>query len=220
MAMVRARRRLAQLYLGLTLFGVSMAFLVGAHLGVMPWDVLSQGLARTLHRYGHEVTLGQLTIVIGALVLLAWIPLRQKPGLGTVSNVIVIGVVVDQALRALPAPSSLPVRVAFVVAGIALNALATALYIGARLGPGPRDGLMTGICARTGWPVRWVRMSIEVAVVSLGWLLGGNFGPATIGYALAIGPLVHPLLPRLCVPLPRGDEGPDGDGLVDPALAG
>lgn len=191
----RLPRRLLQLYAGLVAYGISMALLVRSALGNMPWDVLHQGLARWLH-----LSLGTLTIIVGAVVLLAWVPLRQRPGLGTVSNVVVIGVVVDAVLAVLPAPSALVVRVAYAAAGIGLNALGTALYIGARLGPGPRDGLMTGIVARTGWPVRWVRTSIEVTVVLVGWSLGGTLGPATVAYALLVGPLVHPLLPRLTVP--------------------
>lgn len=198
----RLARRLVQLYAGLALYGVSMAFFVQGHLGVMPWDVLHQGLARFV-----DVSLGTMTIGVGALVLLAWIPLRQRPGLGTVSNVVVIGLVVDAALAVLPAPGPLAARAAFVVAGIVLNAVATAAYIGARLGPGPRDGLMTGIVARTGWPTRWVRTSIEVGVVLAGWALGGTLGVATVVYALAVGPLVHPLLPRLTVP-PTAHEVP------------
>jgi uncharacterized membrane protein YczE len=191
-------RRLVQLYLGLALFGLSMAFFVRGALGVMPWDVLSQGLIRFV-----PVSLGTMTIIVGALVLLAWIPLRQRPGLGTVSNVVVIGFAVDVALRVLPAPDALAVRVLFVVLGVVLNAVATAAYIGARFGPGPRDGLMTGLVRRTGWKVRWVRMGIEVSVVTTGWLLGGNLGAGTVLYALAIGPLVHPLLPLFEVPEPR-----------------
>jgi uncharacterized membrane protein YczE len=183
------------LYAGLAAYGVSMALLVRSSLGNMPWDVLHQGLARWLH-----LSLGTMTVVVGVLVLLAWVPLRQRPGLGTVSNVVVIGVVVDAGLAALSEPSSLPLRIAFAAAGIGLNAVGTALYIGARLGPGPRDGLMTGIVGRTGWPTRWVRTSIEVAVVLTGWALGGALGPATVAYALLVGPLVHPLLPRLTVP--------------------
>ena len=194
---VRPTRRLVQLYAGLVLYGVSMALLVRSGLGVMPWDVLHQGLARQL-----GWSLGVVTIVVGALVLLAWIPLRERPGLGTVSNVVVIGLALDAALAVLPEPSSLPVRVALVPAGILLNAVATAAYIGVHLGPGPRDGLMTGLVRRTGRSVRLVRTSIEVTVVALGWLLGGTLGVATVLYALAIGPLVHALLPRLAVRLP------------------
>ncbi|WP_409330920.1 YczE/YyaS/YitT family protein [Trujillonella humicola] len=192
----RLPRRLVQLYAGLAAYGVSMALLIRSSLGNMPWDVLHQGLADRL-----PLSLGTVTVVVGALVLLAWVPLRQRPGLGTVSNVVVIGVVVDAALAVLAAPSALWARVLLAAAGIGLNAVGTALYIGARLGPGPRDGLMTGICARTGRPVRWVRTAIEVAVVATGWALGGTLGVATVAYALLVGPLVHPLLPRLTVPL-------------------
>jgi len=184
-----------QLYAGLTAYGISMALLVRSSLGVMPWDVLHQGLARRL-----DWSLGTVTVVVGALVLLCWVPLRQRPGLGTVSNVVVIGIAVDAALAVLPAPSGLSLRIAFAAAGIGLNAVATALYIGARFGPGPRDGLMTGLVRRTGGSVRVVRTGIEVAVVVTGWLLGGTLGPATVVYALAVGPLVHPLLPLFTVP--------------------
>ena len=188
-------RRLLQLYAGLFLYGLSMAVLVRSELGVMPWDVLHQGLARQL-----GWSLGAVTVLVGALVLLAWIPLRQRPGLGTVSNVVVIGVAVDAALAVVPAARSLPAGIGFVVAGIGLNALATAAYIGVRLGPGPRDGLMTGLVRVTGGSVRLVRTSIEVAIVATGWLLGGTLGLATVLYAVGIGPLVHALLPPLTVP--------------------
>jgi uncharacterized membrane protein YczE len=193
----RLPRRLAQLYLGLLLYGLSMAVLVQSSLGVMPWDVLHQGLAQQLGG-----SLGQVTIAVGVLVLLGWIPLRERPGLGTVSNVVVIGLAVDAALAVVAAPSALPGQLAFVVAGVALNAVATAAYIGVRLGAGPRDGLMTGLVRRTGGSVRLVRTSIEVAVVAVGWLLGGTLGVATVLYALAIGPLVHLLLPVFTVELP------------------
>ena len=193
----RPARRLVQLYAGLVLYGLSMALLVRSGLGVMPWDVLHQGLARQL-----GWSLGTVTIVVGALVLLAWVPLRERPGLGTVSNVVVIGLALDAALAVLPEPSSLPIRVALVPLAIGLNAVATAAYIGVHLGPGPRDGLMTGLVRRSGRSVRAVRTSIEVAVVALGWLLGGTLGVATVLYALAIGPLVHALLPRLSVEVP------------------
>ena len=148
------------------------------------------------------LSFGTVTIAVGALVLLLWIPLRQRPGLGTVSNVVVIGVAVDAALAVLPAVEALPGRIALAVAGIVLNALATAAYIGVHLGPGPRDGLMTGLVRRTGGSVRVVRTAIEVAVVALGWALGGTLGLATVAYALAIGPLVHLLLPGVSVRLP------------------
>ena len=188
----RLGRRLVQLYVGLALYGVSMGLLVRSALGVMPWDVLHQGLSRHI-----GWSLGTVSIVVGALVLLAWIPLRQRPGVGTISNVVVIGVAVDATLALLPAPSALWARVGLVVAGVLLNAVATAAYIGVHLGPGPRDGLMTGLVRRTGGSVRIVRTSIEVAVVATGWLLGGTLGLGTVVYALAIGPLVQLLLPRL-----------------------
>jgi uncharacterized membrane protein YczE len=189
-------RRLGQLYLGLALYGFSMALMVRAELGVMPWDVLHQGLARSLGG-----SLGTVSIVVGALVLLLWVPLRQRPGVGTLSNVVGIGLSVDASLAVLPdVGDGLLLRALLVVAGIVLNAVATAAYIGVRLGPGPRDGLMTGLVRRTGWSVRLVRTSIEVAVVAVGWLLGGTLGVATVLYALAIGPLVQPLLTRFTVP--------------------
>ncbi len=194
----RPVRRLVQLYAGLALYGASMALLVRASLGVMPWDVLHQGLARQL-----DWSLGAVTVLVGALVLLAWVPLRQRPGLGTVSNVVVIGIAVDATLAVLPELDALPGRIGLAVAGIVLNAVATAAYIGVHLGPGPRDGLMTGLVRRTGGSVRVVRTAIEVAVVALGWALGGTLGLATAAYALAIGPLVHLLLPRLSVRLPE-----------------
>ena len=191
-------RRLAQLYAGLALYGLSMALLVRAGLGVMPWDVLHQGISRTVGG-----SLGVVSIVVGALVLLLWVPLRQRPGVGTVSNVLVIGLAVDASLAVLPSVDAMAARVALVALGVVLNAVATAAYIGVRLGPGPRDGLMTGLVRRTGWSVRLVPTGIEVAVVAGGWLLGGTLGVATVLYALAIGPLVQLLLPRFTVP-PRG----------------
>ncbi len=187
-------RRLGQLYAGLVLYGFSMALLVRARLGVMPWDVLHQGIARSVGG-----SLGTVSIVVGALVLLLWIPLRQRPGVGTVSNVVVIGLAVDASLGFLPHVDGMALRIALVVAGVLLNAVATAAYIGVRLGPGPRDGLMTGLVRRTGRSVRLVRTSIEVVVVATGWLLGGTLGAATVLYALAIGPLVQPLLPVFTV---------------------
>jgi hypothetical protein len=188
-------RRLVQLYAGLVLYGASMALMIRAGLGLDPWDVLHQGIAERL-----PLSFGMVTIAVGAVVLLAWIPLRQRPGVGTVSNVIVIGLAVDAALAVLPAPDALALRVAFMLAAVGLNGVATAAYIGARLGPGPRDGLMTGLVRRTGRSVRLVRTSIEVTVLAAGWLLGGTVGVGTVAYALGIGPLVHVLLPALTVP--------------------
>lgn len=190
-------RRLVQLYAGLVLYGVSMALMVRSRLGVMPWDVLHQGLSRQ-----SGWSMGLVTIAVGALVLFAWVPLRQRPGLGTVSNVVVVGMALDAALALLPLPDGFGVRAAFAVGGVLLNAVATASYIGVHLGPGPRDGLMTGVVSRTGGSVRLVRSAIEVVVVAVGFLLGGTVGLTTVLYALGIGPLVHALLPRLSVELP------------------
>ncbi len=196
-------RRALQLLVGLVLFAASIALLVRSGLGNMPWDVLSEGLSE---RWGW--TFGTVTVVLSVVVLLCWIPLRQRPGVGTVANVLVIGVLVDPFLALLALlgdPLPLGGAIAMAVGGIVLNGLATALYIGTRLGPGPRDGLMTGLVARTGWSVRLVRSGIEVVVVAAGWLLGGTVGLGTLAYALAIGPLVHVLLPRFTVP-PRGAQ--------------
>ena len=185
-------RRLTQLYLGLVLYGVSLAFMVRADLGLDPWDVFHQGVAERM-----GVSFGTVVIGTGAAVLLLWWPLRQRPGIGTVSNVVVLGLVVDVVLGVLDTPASLGSRVGLLLSGIALNALATATYIGAGLGPGPRDGLMTGLVRHTGGSVRVVRTGIEVLVLIVGWLLGGTVGIGTVLYAAAIGPLVHPLLPLL-----------------------
>jgi uncharacterized membrane protein YczE len=196
--MFRPVRRLVQLYAGLVLYGASMALQLRAGLGLDPWDVLHQGIAR------HTgLSFGTVVILVGAVVLLAWIPLRQWPGFGTVSNVIVIGLAVDATLARLPDAGSLPVAVAMLIGGVGLNGLAGGAYIGAGLGPGPRDGLMTGLVRRTGRSVRLVRTSIEVTVLAAGAALGGTVGVGTVVYALSIGPIVHAVLPRLTVPPPR-----------------
>jgi uncharacterized membrane protein YczE len=190
---IRPVARLVNLYIGLCAYGLSMALMVESHLGNMPWDVFHQGIARVT-----GLSFGTVVIAVGAIVLLLWIPLRQRPGLGTVSNVIVIGLATDAALFLLPTPSALWARALFLAAGVLLNAVATGLYVGARLGPGPRDGLMTGLAAR-GYSIRLVRTGIEVSVVLIGFLLGGTLGVGTIVYALAIGPLVHVTLPLFTV---------------------
>jgi uncharacterized membrane protein YczE len=190
----RLPRRLVQLYAGLLLYGFSDAMLVEAGLGLSPWDVLHQGLARSL-----GLSIGTWVVLVGGVVLLLWLPLRQRPGVGTVSNVLLIGVALDLSLVVLPTPEQLGVRTGWLVAGVLLNAVATAAYIGARLGPGPRDGLMTGIAAR-GHSVRVVRTALELTVLATGYALGGTVGVGTLVYALGIGPLVHPLLPALLVP--------------------
>lgn len=186
-------RRLLALYLGLGLFGFSIALLVASGLGLDSWDVFHQGLARWT-----GLGLGSIVILVGAVVLALWIPLRERPGIGTVSNVILVGLAIDGSLLFLPEPSVVGWQVLFMVGGIVLNAIATALYIGAGLGPGPRDGLMTGL-AKKGYSVRLVRTSIEVIVLGAGWLLGGTVGIGTVLYAVSIGPLVHYLLPRLTI---------------------
>jgi uncharacterized membrane protein YczE len=182
-------RRFIQLFSGLVLYGVSDGMLLLARLGVDPWDVLHQGLAR---RIGLQT--GTWSIIVGAVVLLLWIPLRQRPGIGTLCNVVVVGGVVDLVLWLVPPPAGLAVRIVVLVSGVVLNGAATGLYIGAGLGPGPRDGLMTGIAAR-GRSIRVVRTAIEAIVLVTGWLLGGNLGPGTVLYAVAIGPLAHVFIP-------------------------
>jgi uncharacterized membrane protein YczE len=193
-------RRALQMLVGLVLYGVSIALMVRAGLGLAPWSVFEQGLSRTT-----GISLGWMIVIVSGPLLLIWIPLRQKPGAGTVANVLIIGPVVDLALAVLPPVPHLTVRIPLVVAGIILNALATALYIGTRLGPGPRDGLMTGFAQRLPHvSLRVIRTTIEVVVVVAGLLLGGVAGLGTIAYALAIGPLVQLLLPRLTMAPPRG----------------
>lgn len=185
-------RRLPQLVGGLALYGVSMAFMLRSGLGLDPWDVLHDALSR---RTG--LSFGTITAITGALVLLCWIPIRQRPGIGTVANILVVAVAVDATLALMGTPSALPVRILLLVAGVVLNGLATAAYIGVRLGPGPRDGLMTGFSARTGLSIRLMRTGIEVAVLATGWLLGGTVGVGTVVYALAIGPLTQAFLPHV-----------------------
>jgi uncharacterized membrane protein YczE len=189
-------RRLVQLYVGLFLYGGSMGLMIQGNLGLDPWDVLHSGITKHLN-----LSFGTVAIAVSFLVLLAWIPLRQWPGLGTISNAIVIGLVTDLTLATVDRPDELWLRIVFMASGIVVNALASALYIGAQLGPGPRDGMMTGLVRRTGRSVRLVRTSIEVTVLAVGWLLGGVVGFGTVAYALAIGPLVHFLLPLFTVKL-------------------
>ena len=190
-------RRLRRLLTGLVAMGTGIGLMADADLGLGPWDVLHQGLA--VHT---GLSLGTLNIAVGVVVLLLWVPLRQRPGLGTVLNVLVIGAVVDLTLAVLPEPELLAVRAAAMLAGVALMGVGSGLYIGAGLGPGPRDGLMTGVAAR-GHSVRSVRTALEVSVLVLGWALGGTVGVGTVVLALAIGPLVQASLGWLG--LPAGD---------------
>ncbi|MGA5823473.1 YczE/YyaS/YitT family protein [Kitasatospora sp. NPDC094028] len=190
-------RRFAQLLGGLALYGFSMALMLRSGLGLDPWDVLHQGLQRSL-----GLSVGAWVTICGALVLLLWIPLRQRPGLGTVANVLLIGAAMDLTLRLLDGPEGWPARIALMAGAIVLNGVATGLYIGARFGPGPRDGLMTGLHRRTGRSLRLLRTGIEVAVLVVGILLGGTAGVGTVVYALAIGPIVQVFLPWFTVPGP------------------
>jgi uncharacterized membrane protein YczE len=183
------RLRLAQLYGGLVLYGISSSLLVLAGLGLDPWDVFHQGLSRTF-----GLAIGTWAILVGLVVLLLWIPLRQRPGIGTVSNVVLVGLTMNVVLGHVHPPHALPVRIAFLLCGVLLNGVATGLYIGAGLGPGPRDGLMTGLAAR-GHSIRVVRTGLEVAVLATGWALGGTVGIGTVVYALSIGPLAHVFVP-------------------------
>ena len=195
----RLPRRLAQLAVGLALYGVTLGMMIRATLGNAPWDVLHQGLAIHL-----PITIGQAVIVMSLVVLLLWIPLRELPGLGTIANSFAVGLTADLTLSLLTTPDTLWQRSLLMLGGVVLNALATALYIGSQLGPGPRDGLMTGLHRRTGVSIRVVRTAMEVTVVAIGWLLGGVVGIGTVLYALAIGPLVQLMLPRFIVDLPQG----------------
>lgn len=201
----RLARRLPQLYLGLVAYGVSLGMMVRGDLGLAPWDVLHSGLNRHV-----PLTLGQAVIAMSFVVLLLWIPLREKPGLGTISNALVVGLAADATLVLLPRHEDgaygdgvleMVLRIGLMAGGVALCGLATAMYIGAQLGRGPRDGLMTGLARRTGWSLRLVRTGIEVAVVVIGLLLGGVLGVGTVLYALAIGPLTQRWLPTWVIPL-------------------
>ncbi len=186
--------RLLQLAVGLWLFGTAMAMFVRSGLGLAPWDVLHNGLQHTL-----KVSFGTVVIMVGAAVLVLWWPLRQWPGLGTVANIVVIGIAADVTLGLLPDQESPPTRWLLLLGGIVLNGFAGALYIGSQLGPGPRDGLMTGVTHRTGWSIRLVRTLIELSVLVIGWLLGGTVGVGTVLFALLIGPVTQFFLPMVTV---------------------
>jgi uncharacterized membrane protein YczE len=197
----RLPRRLVQLLVGLFLYGWSMAMMVRSGLGLDPWDVFHFGLARHV-----PLSFGQVTIVVGALVLLAWIPLRQRPGIGTVANIFVIGLSADFGLSVMSQPANLLGRSALLVGGIVLNGLAGALYVGAHLGPGPRDGLWVAITRRYGLSIRLVRTVIELTVLAIGWLMGGTVGVGTVLYALSIGHINQFFLHRVQVAKPTVDE--------------
>jgi uncharacterized membrane protein YczE len=200
----RFGRRLPQLLVGLVLYGWSMAMLLRSGLGLDPWDVFHQGLTNHV-----PLSFGQVTIVVGALVLLLWIPLRQRPGIGTVLNVFVIGIAADAGLAAMPTTVGLPGQIAMLLGGVVANGLAGALYVGAHLGPGPRDGLWVALTKRTGHSIRLVRTVLEVTIVAIGWLLGGVVGIGTLVYALAIGPIVQFFMPWVEVGLDGAESPPE-----------
>jgi uncharacterized membrane protein YczE len=194
----RLPRRLSQLIVGLTLYGLTLAMIIRGTLGNSPWDVLHQGLAEHL-----PISIGTAVIAMSVVVLLAWIPLREMPGLGTILNSVLVGLSADVFLGLIEAPSSTGARWALLLVGVYLNGVATALYIGSQFGPGPRDGLMTGLHRRTGVSIQLVRTSLEVSVVVIGAVLGGTVGIGTVVYAVAIGPLVQRMLPWAIVELPE-----------------
>lgn len=198
------RRRLPQLLLGLVLCGLGIASMVAGDLGLGPWDVLHQGISQ------HTgIPIGTVNIIVGLGVLAAWLPLRERPGLGTVLNVLVIGTVIDLTLLVLSTPDSLALRGAMMLAGPLLFGVGSGFYIGAGLGPGPRDGLMTGIARRRGWPVGAVRVGLELSVLTAGWLLGGTAGLGTVVFALGIGPVVQVSLRHLAIVDARAQGTPD-----------
>lgn len=202
-------RRLAYLFTGLALYGVSAALMLRAGLGLDPWNVFHEGIAR------HTgLSIGTVAIIAGACVLLLWAPLRQMPGLGTVANVVVIGLVMNATLEVVPTLHPMAGRIPLLAAAITLNGLATGMYISARFGAGPRDGLMTGLHRRTGYSIRLVRTAIELAVLVTGFLLGGSFGVGTVAYALAIGPLAQVFLKLFTrdEPSAAADTGPRPEG--------
>jgi uncharacterized membrane protein YczE len=194
-------RRVGQLLIGLVLYGLAIAMMVRAGIGVSPWDVLAQGVSRQT-----GIPFGLTTNLIGLVVLVLWIPIRQKPGAGTILNVLIIGPSAQFGLWLFPQVHVLFAQILLFSCGLALLALATGLYIGARFGPGPRDGLMTGVHRRWGWRLWMVRTTIEVVVLGIGWLLGGNVGLGTVAFAALIGPLVNLTIPLLRVPEARVGE--------------
>lgn len=204
----RLPQRLGRLVIGLWLYGLSIALMIEGAVGAAPWDVFHAGLA--LHA---PLSLGAIIVLTALGVLAAWIPLRQMPGLGTVLNTALLGPSADLSLALLPTPDGIVMRYCYALSGVVVCAFATALYVGAQLGPGPRDGLMTGLARRTGWPIRRIRAGIEVSVLASGFLLGGTVGLGTVVFALGVGPLTQFFLRYLVVrvadpnsSLPRSDS--------------
>ncbi len=196
-------RRITQLFLGLFLFGIGVALILRAEIGSAPWDVLSQGIT------GHvALSFGAVTVLVSIIVLLLWLPLRQRYGIGTIANAFLVGPFADVGLWLIPDGQPLWLRLCFFAAGLVMIGVATGLYIGARFGPGPRDGLMTGLHARTGRPIWMVRTALEVSVVAIGWVLGGVVGAGTVIFALGIGPLCQYFLPIFKVALPEDSAPP------------
>jgi len=208
----RLVRRFSQLLVGLVLYGLTLAMIIRSTLGNSPWDVLHQGLAKHL-----PMSIGSAVIAMSVVVLLAWIPLKEMPGVGTILNSVLVGLSADVFLGLIDAPASTGARSALLVGGVLLNGVATALYIGSQFGPGPRDGLMTGLHRRTGASIQAVRIGLEVSVVIVGWLLGGVVGIGTVAYAVSIGPLVQRLLPLAIVELPERPVPVDAPDLDDEA---
>jgi len=199
----RMPRRIAQLLIGLFLYGIGIAFMIRGEIGAAPWDVLSQGIS-------HHVPLsfGVITILTSIVVLLLWLPLRQRYGIGTLLNALLVGPSADVGLLVIPTGQPLWLRIAFFVIGLLVLSAATGLYIGARFGPGPRDGLMTGLHSRTGWPIWVVRTGIEIVVVAVGWSLGGNVGIGTLAFALLVGPLCQYFMRIFAVSIPARPKAP------------
>lgn len=190
-------RRILQLLIGLFLYGIGIALIVRGAIGVAPWDVLTQGIDNHTH-----LGFGLITVLMSGVVLLFWIPIRQKPGIGTVLNALLVGPSADVGLWLIPEGLDLWLRIILFAAGLLVLAAATGLYIGAHFGPGPRDGLMTGLHKRTGWKIWIVRTGIEVVVLGIGWALGGNVGVGTVLFALLVGPLCNWTIPFFAIKRP------------------
>lgn len=197
----RLPRRIVQLLVGLFLYGIGIAFMVRGGIGAAPWDVLSQGISRHV-----PLSFGVITILTSIVVLLLWLPLRQRYGVGTLLNALLVGPSADVGLLLIPVDQPLWLRVGFFVIGLLVLSAATGLYIGAHFGPGPRDGLMTGLHTRTGWPIWMVRTGIEIVVVAIGWALGGNVGVGTLAFALLVGPLCQYFMRLFAIRIPAHPE--------------
>jgi uncharacterized membrane protein YczE len=179
-------RRLPRLMLGLVMFGAAIALMVHSELGLPPWEIFHQGISRMT-----GIPIGTVSVIVGAAVLLAWIPLGESPGIGTALNVVTVGTSTNVALVVMPTSTDAAVRVAFEATGIILYAVATGIYLSADLGPGPRDGLMTAMHHRYGWRIGWARTAIEIVVLLVGVVMGGTLGIGTVVFALTMGPLIE-----------------------------